>query len=429
MPTALHRLSKSDTVLLLDAAVADIFVDLGPERTSLDDLTTWIEESPSARAAIAEPRNVSIVFDMGTDDAGTLLQLGNAVSYSYKITVLAGVVSVAEAGVTVASVDLPEPAKDPIPVLVHWSTRVEGSRVVTELAIYNYTDGLWAFTTATHAAATPVATDTLTIGAGFAGASPYTGGIAAVSAVHIGRRFHATTEAAEDWVSESTPPSFDGYDRTPLLTGASSDLAIAGEGSFAGPSLLWAGAATRQAAQRCVGPFVNARPVQPAAEYLPSFPAHFYRATPDGVTGWQWCVRYLWHGYLSPKVNVAQVRAHVRCYDTFGESVISPCRFRSYSIADLPVGVPGPAMTYYRGSIVTVTSTSASGVWLDLGVVRLARSASGLSYFALGFFVDATEDEGDLYSTTWQLNALTVDPYAKNLDGGGDGDIDELAAP
>lgn len=427
MPTALHRLSKSDTVLLLDAAVADIFVDLGPERTSLDDLTTWIEESPSPRAALGAPRNVAMVVSLAADDTGILLHMGDAVGFSYRILVTDGVITVYDG--SSLSCEMPSPSKTPALVLIHWSTRIDGTSIVNELAIYNFTSESWAFASATHAGATQNPAHTLTIGAGFGGSTAYSRGLGAILAVHIGRRFHATTEAAEDWVSESTPPAFDGYDRTPLLTGASSDLAIAGEGSFAGPSLLWAGAATRQAAQRCVGPFVNARPVQPAAEYLPSFPAHFYRATPDGVTGWQWCVRYLWHGYLSPKVNVAQVRAHVRCYDTFGESVISPCRFRSYSIADLPVGVPGPAMTYYRGSIVTVTSTSASGVWLDLGVVRLARSASGLSYFALGFFVDATEDEGNLYSTTWQLNALTVDPYAKNLDGGGDGDIDELAAP
>lgn len=429
MPTALHRNSKSDTVLLLDDAADNIFADLGPARTDLADHTTYIDESPSARAAIAAPRNVAIVFDMGSGDSGTLLQLGTVMSYSYRITVLAGVVSVAEAGSTLASVELPDVAVSPAQVLVHWSTREEGSSVVSELAIYNFTAGLWAFATATHAAATPVATDTLTIGAGVGGASAYTGGIAAIHAVHLGRRFHSTTEASEDWVAESTPGAFDGYDRTPLLTGAAADLAIAGEGSFAGPSLLWAGAATRQAAQRCVGPFVNARPLIPTAEYVTSFPPHFYRATPDGVAGWQWCVRYLWHGYLSPKVGVAQVRAHVRCYDTFGDVVISPVKFRGFSIADLPVGVPGPAMTYYRGSIVTVTTPTAAGEWLDLGVVRLARAASGLSYFALGFFVDATEDEGLLYATTWQLNALTVDPYSKNLETGGFGDVDDKAAP
>lgn len=429
MPTALHRLSKSDTVLLLDTAVDDVFVDLGPARTSLADNTTYISETTSARAAISAPRNVAIVVDMASDDDGILLQLGTVAVYSYRVDVSAAVISVGEAGVTRASVDLPEPSKSAARVLIHWSTRAEGSSVVSELAVYNFDAGLWAFATATHAAATPDPAHHLTIGAGASGASTYTGGIGAIHAVHLGRRFHATTEAAGDWLGDPTPPDFDGRDRTPLLTGAATDLEIAGEGNFAGPSLLWAGAATRQAAQRCVGPFVNARPLIPTAEYVASYPAHFYRATPDGAAGWQWCVRYLWHGYLSPKVNVAQVRAHIRCYDTFGDEVISPVRFRVFSIADLPTGAPGPAMTFHRGPIVSVTTTSAAGEWLDLGVVRLARDPAGLSYLALAFFVDVTEDEGAEYATTWALNALTADPYSKDLDGGGFGDVEDKAGP
>jgi hypothetical protein len=426
MPTALHRNSKSDTVLLLDDAGDDIFIDLGPARTNLADNTTYISETASARAAISAPRNVAVVCDMSSDDAGTLLQLGNVAVYSYRITVASDcVVTVWEAGAAVASVAMPEPSKSAVLALVHWSTRVEGSSVVSELAVYNFDVGLWAFATATHAASTPDPAHHLTIGAAASGASAY--GIGKIHAVHLGRRFHATTEAREDWVGFSSPPAFDGRDRTPLLTGAATDLEIAGEGNFAGPSMLWAGAATRQAAQRCVGPFVNARPLLPATEYVTGSPVHFYRATPDGAAGWQWCVRYLWHGYLSPKVNVAQVRAHLRCFDIFGNEVISPVRFRSFSIADLPVGAPGPAMTYYRGPIVSA-AVPVNG-WHDLGVVRLARSTSGLSYFALGFFVDATEDEGAEYSTVWQLNALTVDPYAKEIESGGFGDVEDKAGP
>jgi hypothetical protein len=425
--TPLHRQSKSDTVLLLDAAVADIFVDLGPERTSLDDLTTWIEESPSPRAALGAPRNVAMVVSLADDDTGILLHMGDAVGFSYRILVTDGVITVYDG--SSLECEMPSPSETPALVLIHWSTRIDGTSIVNELAIYNFTSESWAFASATHAGATQNPAHTLTIGAGFGGSTAYSRGLGAILAVHIGRRFHATTEAAEDWVSESTPPAFDGYDRTPMLTGAAAALAIAGEGNFAGPSLLWSGAATRQATQRQVGSFVNARPTVPATEYFSSYPPHFYRASPDGAPGWKLCIRYLWHGYLSPKVNVAQVRAHIRGLDLFSDGDISPIRFRSFSIADLDVGIAGPAMTFYRGPIVSVTSTTPAGEWLDLGVVRLARGSSGLSYFALGFFVDATEDEGMLYTTAWQMKALTVDPYAKDLETGGYGDVDEKAAP
>lgn len=427
MTTALHRLSKSDTVILLDAALADLFVDHGPERTSLDDLTTWFEESPSPRAAISAPRNVAILVNMAADDTGILLRMGDAGSLGYRVYVADGVVYVSDG--SSVECEMPEPSKTPAIILIHWSTRLDDSGdIVNELALYNFTAGLWTFASGTHAPATQNPAHTLTIGAGLGGSTAYSRGVGAIYAVSIGRRFHSTTEAAEDWVNESTPPAFDGRDRTPLLTGAD-DLGIASEGMLAGPSLLWAGAATRQAAQRCVGPFVNARPAVPATEYVTGYPLQFYRATPDGATGWKWCIRYLWHGYLSPKVNVAQVRAHVRCVDLFGNEVISPVRFRSFSVAGLPTGEPGPAMTYYRGPIVSVTTPAPAGEWLDLGVVRLARSASGLSYFALGFLVDATEDEGAEYDTIWHLSALTVDPYTKDLETGGHGDVDEKAAP
>lgn len=429
MPTELHRCSKFDTALLLDAAADDIFVDQSERRTNLADNTTYVSEAASARAAIDAPRNLTVVFDMASDDHGILLQLGSAGTYSYRISLADGDISVAEAGATRATLHVPGLAKVPITVLVHWSQRVEDGDVVSELAIYNYTANAWGVVSAKHGAETPDPAHTLTVAAGVGGASAFTKGIEGIAAVHIGRRFHSTTEASEDWVAASSPGAFDGQDRTPLLTGAAAELAIAAEGSLAGPSMLWAGVATRQATARTVGPFINARPALPAAEYVASYPVHFYRPTPDGAAGWQWCIRYLWHGYLSPKVNVAQVRAHVRCYDTFGGGVISPVRFRGFSIADLPVGAPGPALTYYRGPIVSVASPSDDGVWLNLGVIRLARAVSGLSYFALAFVVDQEEDEGDVFSTTWQLNALIVDPYSKNLDDGGFGDVDEKAGP
>lgn len=405
--------------MLLDTALDDLFVDHSEQRTNLDDNTTYISETTSARAAIGAPRNVAIIIDMGSDDAGIVLQLGTVAVYSYRLTVASDcVVTAWEAGAAVASVAMPEPGKSAVRALIHWSTRVEGSSVVSELAVYNFDAGLWAFTAATHAAATPDPAHHLTIGAGASGASTYGGGIGAIHAVHIGRRFHATTEASEDWVLESTPPTFDGRDRSPLATGPADELAIAGEGSFAGPSLLWAGAATRQATARGVGPLVNARPRTPATEYNTSYPARFYRATPDGAAGWQWCVRYLWHGYLSPQVGVARVRAHLRCFDVFGGEAISPLRFRAFSVADLL----SPGLTYQRGPIVSVTAPAEG--WSDLGVVRLERDAAGLSYFVLAFKLDATEDEGAIYSSTWQLNALTVEPYSKSLAGGGVGDAE-----
>lgn len=427
--TLLHRNSKADTALLLDRDAATITTDLGPERTNLTNVTTYLEEDPSPRAAIDAPRNITIVATMQTGWGGTLIELGNNATYSWRLSVSGDEVFAAEGGLLRVRLPVPGLTDSKVRVVVHWSQHTQGVIVFSELAIYNDATGQWAFATASHSAATPDPDDTLTIGASFGGGSPYSGEADAVLAVHLGRRFHSTTEARQDWVAESTPAAFTGFDRSPALTAAAADLVIAGEGEFAGPSFLMAGAATRQAGQRAVGHFINLDIREPHVELLAPDPVRWYRPTPSGADGWQWCVRYLWHGLLSPKVNVAAVRIHVRAAEVTGGSTISPVRFRAFSIADLPLnGGPDKAMTYYRGPIVSVTSPSSAGVWVELGTVRLARDAEGLSYFALGFLIDADEDEGVLHNTSWKLNAITVTPFAKDLSGGGfGGDMDKEA--
>jgi hypothetical protein len=427
MATVLHKAAKSCTALLLDHDTTTINVDLGPERQNLTNAGTYLSEANSARTALNAPRNLTVVLNMRSTDSNVILQLGNAGTYSYRVSLAASVVSVAEAGVVRTSATMPGLVAGFRKCLIHWSQRLEGASVVSELALYNFVSATWAFSTATHAAATPVATDTLTVAAATSGASTYTGALSAITAVHIGRRFRSTTETAGDWVGDPAAPTITGLHRMPMLTGASTDLAIAGEGSFAGPSILMAAAATRKADSRAVGGFVNVLPTTPVTELVSPSPTRFYRATPDGVAGWQLCFRYLFHGYLSPKVNSARVRIHVRAYDTLGGGgTISPCRFRSFSLAHLPVGVPNqPDMTFSRGPIASIITPSATGVWLDLGICKLVREPSGLSYFALGFSIESAVNEGVTFSTGWLLNAITVDPFAADLSSGGFGDFDK----
>lgn len=424
--TVLHKASKSDTALLIDIDTASVNVDLGPERLNLTNAGTYLTEANSARSALAAPRNVLVSVSMRSTDSGTISQLGNAGAYSYRISLSGSVVSVAEAGILRTSVTMPGLVAGFRKCLVAWSQRVEGANVVSELACFNFSTLAWAFATATHAAATPVATDTLTIAAATGGTSAYTGGLAAIWAVHIGRRHRSTTESSGDWVGDPAAPSITGLRRSPMLTGASSDLGIAGEGSFAGPSFIMAGAATRQADSRAVGPFVNVLPTTPFTEQVLSSPLRFYRPSPDAVSGWQLCIRYLWHGHLSPMVNAARARVHIRAVDVLGGGpTISPIRFRGFSIAHLPVGVPNqPKLTWSRGSIASVTSPNTNGTWIDLGIINLVREPSGLSYWALAFKIDAAVGEGVSFSTGWSLQAITVDPFTLDLSDGGYGDTE-----
>ena len=126
------------------------------------------------------------------------------------------------------------------------------------------------------------------------------------------------------------------------------------------------------------------------------------------------------------QVNFAHVRAHISV--STGEEDCSPVSFRAFSFAHLPTGALNePKMIYYKSEVETISTPDDAGVWLDFNV-RLAREPNGISYVTLGFKMTPTEFEGDLYDTAWRLNALTVDPYSKDIsDGGFGGDIDGFA--
>ena len=66
----------------------------------------------------------------------------------------------------------------------------------------------------------------------------------------------------------------------------------------------------------------------------------------------------------------------------------------------------------------SIAGPNGKGEWVDLGELKLAREPSGLTCVALGFLIDATEDEGTEYDTGWRLQAITVEPYSRDLGVG-----------
>lgn len=419
--TLFHRNSKADTALLLDAAIADIFVDHGQERTNLNDMTTYLDESPSARTAIDAPRNITARLTMRPGWSGVILQLGNAVSYSYRINLTSGGdLQFAEAGLLRATVTPPS-LSSAYSYLIHWSQRAEGTGVVDEIAVYNYDTVEWVFATGSHAASTPSASDTLTVAAGYGGASPYSGGIETFSSVHIGRRFHSTTECSEDWVAESTAPTLTGRYRRPLLTGLSSDLGIASAGMFAGPSFNLSLAATHQSDQRSVSPLVNIVMIDPEQENNLYSPTNLTRPAPDDPE-YHWSLRYLWEG-VAVKTNMARVRIFVRAYNlvSVGDP-ICPLHFRMYSIEDMyTLMTEGVVTNWRRTATATLSSPSVDGTWLDLGTMKVLRDGGDGVTLALGysFNLDAGGTYDDL--TRLYIDAVTIEPYFLPAGDGDDG--------
>ncbi len=244
--------------------------------------------------------------------------------------------------------------------------------------------------------------------------------MSAFHAVSVGRRFHSTTESNINWAVAPTPPVMTGRRRTPLPLGPSSELAITGDGHFAGPQYLMALAGTREADSRLVTPLVNLVIANPYSEVVTPT-ARYHRLAPSSTT-FRLSSRWLWHACSGPKVNVARCRIHVA---VTGFAGVCPVRFRMYSLANLPRGQKNPPalIAYSTTTVSIVASTGAAGAWLDLGTVRLAREADGMTALALA--LNFNDNLGDAYVTNVKVRAVTVEAYSTDLSGGGYGDVDE----
>lgn len=420
--TALSLVSKGDLAFLCEPAgggAASVIVDASEQRTNLTNNTTYCSEANSARTAIDAPRTICVVVDMTTTSQRFIVHHGSSTTtYGYTIDKSGSAVRCRENATTRVSVTVPGLTGSARKVLVHWAQRNYNGSVVSEVAVYNFVTLEWAYGTASHAAFATTPTHTLTIGSSTGGLSAYDLGITAIHAVSIGRRFHSTTESSIDYVAVPTPPAMPGRRRVANLTGPSSELP-AEEGYFAGPSYLWALAATRDADSRLITPLVNLMIANPYSEVVT--PTARYHRNAPGSTVFRLSTRWLWHAWPGPKVNAARCRIHVA---VTGFAGVCPVMFRMYSIANLPVGQPKPPpLLAYTTTTQTINaSTGAAGVWLDLGQVRLARDDAGMTALALA--LNFNDNLGDAYATSVKIRAVTVEPLSADLSGGGFGDVD-----
>lgn len=416
--TILNRNSKACTKLLLDAAETDIYIDLSQERTTLVDMTTYLKESPSPRTAIDAERSVSVVVNITYGDEGTLVFHGNAGSYGYKMVISNGMeVEVAEGGLLRLSLPLGlAKGEESVKHLIHWGQYLDGSTVVSELALYRYDTDTWTFATGRHTATTTNPGHTLTIGAGFGGSTPYTTGYDGILLVRIGQRMVSTTEASEDFVTESTPPAFVGRRRTPLLTGPTEELEIDVPGNFAGPQYFMALAETKEADARAKTALVNLVHNNPAVETNNYTPANWVTPAP-GTPTYHMNLRYLWHGPVT-RVNRARCRIYVQAYNLGGPGPICPLHFRMYSLGDFGT-TPKPTFKNYRRTPDHTPITTAGRGWLDLGVLPLLYETAGNNQIALcGLAYSFNLDDGDPLEdqTGFKILAVTIEPFYVELN-------------
>lgn len=425
--TALDTNSKADTVLLVKGpGAANLITDLSEQRTNLTNNTTYVSEAGSERAALVAPREVAIVVDLRSSDTAYLLEhgAGDGVNFSYQVEVFGATIKCNEAGGMVVSAVMPGVGMSPTKCLISWSVRPEGTGVRSELALYNFDADAWSVAVATHATGVTDPAWDLVINGDGAGAD----GLADIGdfySVRIGRRFHATTEAKEDWVDQTIPPALDARRRAPILPLATP---LPGEGEFAGPVYGQALVNTRSVELRGVGPLVNMRPMLPFTETNAFDPPRFYRK-PFDTNILNFCLRYFRHVIVPGKCNKARVRIHVQQWktDAGGEDQCT-LHFRCYSMAYFHLfGAPPKPIVLTRTADATINENHTStgvGEWLDLGELMLSKEPDGLTFLALAFSFGLGAGGADEDNTSFRIKAWTVEPYRDDTNLNGDVDLD-----
>lgn len=424
--TDLHENSKLDTALLLDAAAADLYVDNSQYLTDLADNTTYLDESPSARTAIAAPREVTVIFNMLSGQTGTLVDHSNGVTVGYRVEVTAGnALRCIEAGVirvaaTIPSLDAVSDRK----ILVQWSEFPDGSNTRSELAIYNFTAGSWTHAQATHAVTTPNTSHTLTIGARYGGSNAWPD--LDILQVRIGVRFHSGAEALEDWVTTTSAPTVEAAQRcegTPI----DRSTEIGTHGAFAGPAALATGRSTKQANRRLLSPVANVVVGSPSTLTSSYGPDEWHRLAWGASTA-RLLLSTLLRRPVPPVVREVYVRVHVRQY-TVGAGVV-PVYLRAYSLAGFPTIFSDTqqvlAFHTTETSINTNHTSTGDGEWVTLGRLPVARDNSGMSYFCIAYDFNHDVADANLANTRLQIRAIVIDPFPSDASEGASGlDIQE----
>lgn len=417
--TDVHQHAFPDTVLLLDTGLADPWVDYSQNRTNLADNGTYLSEANSARAAFTGYREIVLVWDIRSGETGILARLGNAVSESWRIQLAAANTlqvyenSTLRTSLVISGLSVSEDRK----IFITWATHPHGSQTRTMLAYRNDFNGQTNTSYVTHATGTVSASDTLTIGAGQAGASAFSDPLD-FHQVRIGRRFRPLQEFVAEWSSAYTsPPSMTQTTRVGALVPDRATLDVASDGSFAGPAHLWTGHAFEQSDRRLVGAILNFRSLSPVTiNYLFAEDITAWWTSAPDDTALKISVAHTWRRPVPLKVNRAHVRVWVRMNNSTATTTVAEARLRMYSMNGIPVADaqdgPHPLVVHRTAQGTRQNddgTTLSTGAWVDLGALDLARDAEGMTWLVLAVSFDT--GHAQVANTEMFIHAITVDPY------------------
>lgn len=426
--TAFPRNSKADTRLLCTQAL-DMFVDQSQWTGDLTDQTTYLT-STSTRLGVRSPREIAVVATIGTGDSGIILNWGNVTgtSYLYRLAVSAGSLVFGHNNAALTTVAPPNVTGTARNYLIHWSTDYDflAATWFSQIAILDYNTVTWKHVRITHTQpAAPAGGDQFNISGYGAGSSQFSGGIGEISIVRVSCRFHTTTEAWEDWATESSTPDTVGVrpavELAPVSTvfyedDPDTDVgdAVLDPETLAGPAEWIATVNAAAHRKRLYSPIVNLQPKSPSSLTNAYEPENFHRKI-DLSDVMRWSLQHMWVRPVPRDATRARVRVYVLCYLAGGAPMGSAISFtvQLWAVPELPKTAPvAPAVASLTSQVTCTTNhtLAGGGEWLDLGSIGLRPGGvfRDSFYFMLAYkFGTGT---GASYQRA-RIRQVVIDPY------------------
>lgn len=433
MALVLDRNSKADTRLLSirdGGGAADLAVDASQWRADLTNSTTYLT-STDYRLAVRSPREISVVVGISTGRSRVILNWGNAAGtvYTYRITASSGVLTFGHNSAALSpTITPPNLSASVQSYLVHWSTDYDyqGATWYSEIAICDIDSNEWSVTRIDHTEPrAPGAGEQFNLLGYGAGTLIYQGGISSIDNVRVGCRFHTTTEAAEDWVAESSPPTVSGISPTVELAPSSTSFytedpvedvstTLLDEGSFAGPIEYVANINATAQWRRLRSPALNILTNTTQAYDDSFFPSNMWRqvATTAPYTARYMCLGHVYWRPTTFKGPLSRVRVHAQTYLEAGapggsaiDIELSMLSLATAPGSKVPAQIPGVSTTAV--ALTTNHGSSGTGQWYDLGLLALA-SVDGGTWLALA--MEFGTGTGHDFMRI-KIKAITVEPY------------------
>lgn len=419
MPTSLHTNSKADTRFFCDnqsGTIAGLAVDESQYRTDLTNATTYVYEDASERTTIFSG-TIELRFTYDGGESGSLLWQGadDLSEWMYWIYVdgSAYLTVSYKNGTVTTGVQLDGGGTGEYIVLVTWY----GHKL--SLAVWSDNDALWyegITQTISEYSPDPAV---FTIGSQGYGSDDYSYGAETISMVRISSRVHSREECYLDWIGTTTPATPTGTTRMAALPFVSQHS----NGYFAGPSVLIGGAAVYHHDRRLIGPLLDVRmdnqdvssQWQGGGVYGPD--EWLRTALKSGGSNYFFNISQLWWRPVPPAITHGRVRvmfAHWKDVMADDLSIF----LRMYSLNRLPIinqiapdPPPPPIESFYVEVEDTQHGTSAGpGIWLDLGILKLARGGNPFgTYFALAVSIDEGNESPTWDAQSWSVKHVAID--------------------